>query len=190
MTEPEYLVVLYSKYSTPCNQILNLYNQAPVDYIKFLCVDHAQTRQRILSSKRLKISTVPCVLLMYPDGSMEKFEEGDVAGWLTLQISKHLPQEQVSQIQLQQPVQEVQQQPPPQQQQPPPQQQQPPPPQQQDESTSIEFLEPTMTQEPITPKKKSITDIAAEMAAERGDADVPANQRKREMMQEGLSQIP
>lgn len=180
MSEPEYLIVLYSKYSHACNEVLELYSQAPVDFIKFICVDNVTTRQQLLSSKRLNISVVPCVLLMYPGGEMEKFEEGDVSGWLKSQISKYLPQEQITHLQVpnthqheqvEEQVTQIQQ------------LEQPP-----QEQTPMVDLMPTMTQEVPPKKEKSISDIAAEMAAERDGADIPIHQRKQQLQQQGMTQ--
>jgi len=181
MTEPESLIVLYSKYSRACNDVLELYNQAPVEFMKFICVDNVTTRQRLLSSKRLRITSVPCVLLVYPDGTMEKFEEGDVSGWLQSQIAKYLPEEQTTPIQSQEQVTVLEEEQPQQQEQVMPLEQEP-------QQTMIEELAPSMTQESST--KKSISEIAAEMAAARDGDDIPMQQKKIRMQQQGLSQIP
>lgn len=158
--EPDYLVVLYSKYSSQCKRVLDLYNQCGIDYIKFICIDNIEVRKRILDSRRLNVSTVPCVLLMYRDGTMEKFESGDVAGWLIKQLEKHVPSAGVTQIQ-------APEQPPPQQFQQPSPSPQPSLPPPQPQQTSILDLEEGMSQQEEPSKPMSVSEMAAKMAAER-----------------------
>ncbi len=89
--EPEHLVVLYSKYSHQCQKILQVYDKSTMDYIKLVCIDNAQCRERLLSSKSIQVQTVPCVLLIYENGKIEKFEGNNVTQWILDQISKNLP---------------------------------------------------------------------------------------------------
>lgn len=177
MTEPDYLIVLYSKYSPICKQVLNLYNQSTIDFMKFLCIDNSNTRQQLMNSKKLSVSRVPCVLLMYPGGKMEKFEEGDVASWLETQIRGYLPEDNITEVEhsspsppppLEVPIQETRQ-----------------------EHTSILDLDPSMIQEEptdrihadteTTKKSKSVAEIAADMAAMREVNDLPFHAQKHKM---------
>lgn len=91
--EPEFLIILYSKYSPQCQKILQVYNENYMDYIKLICVDNSCYRQKILNSKSLNIKTVPCVLLMYTNDKIEKFEGKGVTEWILKQISNNLPQD-------------------------------------------------------------------------------------------------
>lgn len=77
--DPEYLIVLYSKYSNQCKTILQLYDEMLMPNIKLVCIDNAKIRQR-LSIQNIK--TVPCVLFMYPGNRLEKFEGPTVSNWL------------------------------------------------------------------------------------------------------------
>lgn len=187
--DPDYLIVLYSKYSSQCKLILDVYNRASVDYIKLLCIDNVDVRTSVLKSQKLNLTTVPCVLLMYRDGSMEKFETGDVASWIKTQLEKYLPQPKVSQIEMQPQPQQVQPQPQMQQQQHmqpqqiQPQQMQPqqiqpqqmqPQPQMQ---TSVDSLSMSDKEDDSSSKKNvSVSDIAARMAAEREKSNPPPQQ--------------
>ena len=84
---PEQLIVLYSKYSPQCKKILNVYDAQAMSWIKLVCVDNERLRQRILSAKELDIKTVPCVILLYADMRMEKFEGHGVIDWILSQMT-------------------------------------------------------------------------------------------------------
>ena len=177
--EPEYLIVLYSKYSPQCQKILQIYDKSTMDYIKMICVDNSNLRERLMVSKTIQIKTVPCVLLIYPGNKVEKFEGSGVLDWILQQISQNLPNTDRTILEpiQQQPIQQqpIQQQPIQQQ----PIQQQPI----QQQQTLIEDLQSDMasTVEASTRKDKSINEIAAEMAAEREDVDKPAHIQMQEM---------
>jgi hypothetical protein len=75
----QYSVLFYSQYSSNCKRILNLIQNSDVDFASVLnltnvCIDNIQIRDRILKSKNIKINTVPCILTVYPDGGVEKYE--------------------------------------------------------------------------------------------------------------------
>lgn len=84
--EPEYIILLYSKFSTQCQKIIDILKYSPVSYIKPICIDNKQIRFKIISSEH-KISTVPCVLIVYPDKKIEKFEGPTVSDWLLKQMT-------------------------------------------------------------------------------------------------------
>lgn len=91
MDIPQQLILLYSKYSPQCQQILQILNGSSIDYIKPVCIDNVAIREQIVRSKRLNISTVPCILLVYTNNKIEKFEGKNVSSWLYTQISDNLP---------------------------------------------------------------------------------------------------
>lgn len=90
--EPNYLIVLYSKYSPRCQQLLEIFNQNPVSHIKLVCVDNNTVRKRLTQSSRVRVNTVPCVLLAYPNDKFEKFEGAQVYDWLIRQIGYNPPE--------------------------------------------------------------------------------------------------
>jgi len=177
--DPERLVVLYSKYSPQCQKLLQIYDASTMDYIKMVCIDNSKFRERILNSQTLHVKTVPCVILIYPNGQIEKFEGIKVTDWLIQQISNNLPnkyteidtdhqtivpettmvpQTMVPQTMVPQTV--VQE-------------------SQNIGITSIEDLGPMIDvspqQQQTTVRQKSIAEIAAEMASEREKSDQPAH---------------
>lgn len=66
-------VLLYSKYSAHSKKLLDLVQYCSAT-IQLVCVDNEKVRQRIKKSELFEISTVPCILSVYPDGTVEKYE--------------------------------------------------------------------------------------------------------------------
>jgi len=182
MSDPEYLVILYSKYSPECQKILQVYNPNLMGYFKLVCIDSAIIRARLAKSKSIQITTVPCVLLVYPRNKVEKFEGEGVTDWILRQIAQNLPPSETliesSENPMYEPVDSVTQSassasipssanpssiP---------------------QKTSISMLDDDeFVQEEKRPSKstapKSIVELAADMQAERPDLDAEANRRKK-----------
>ncbi len=79
-------VLLYSKYSNNSKKIIDRLEQSNIDISKtiglqLLCIDNEQLRNRILKSKQIKIVSVPCLLILLPDGTVEKYEGQDMFNW-------------------------------------------------------------------------------------------------------------
>lgn len=85
---PQYLILIYSKYSSQCQRLVQVLASNPIEYIKLLCIDNSKARQRILESKKLSIHTVPCILLVY-SSNIEKFEGSNVTDWVLSQIANN-----------------------------------------------------------------------------------------------------
>lgn len=68
-------ILLYSKYSSNCQEITNLIKSSPVPLpFKFLCTDNKEVRQRITNNKKIDINYVPCILNVYSNGAVEQYE--------------------------------------------------------------------------------------------------------------------
>ena len=96
--EPQFSVLLYSKYSNYSNQLMDLIKRSGVDFTgfisQFLCVDNSQIRQRIVKNKDIDISSVPCLLIVYPNGGVEKYDGSSVFDWanqIIQRFKKSLP---------------------------------------------------------------------------------------------------
>ena len=74
--EPQYSVLLFSKYSRNCTALIQRMQTSKVDFsgIQALCVDNEQIRNRIKADKQFEISSVPSILLLFPNGTVQKFE--------------------------------------------------------------------------------------------------------------------
>jgi hypothetical protein len=86
---PEYLILIYSKYSSQCQRIVQVLSSNPLHYIRLLCIDNTKARQQLMESKKLSVHTVPCILLVYKN-KIEKFEGPNVTEWVLSQIVNNL----------------------------------------------------------------------------------------------------
>ena len=79
-------ILLYSKYSARSKQLMDYINKSGVDLtnvikLQSLCVDNKEVRTRITKNTQIGISSVPCILLIYQDGGIEKYEGISVFNW-------------------------------------------------------------------------------------------------------------
>lgn len=88
-------ILLYSKYSHQCKKYMNMINQS-ADFVskidlKTVCIDNEEVRKRIVNSKKIGITSVPCILVVYKDGGVEKYEGGTAFEWAEELIRKFTP---------------------------------------------------------------------------------------------------
>ena len=84
--ENQYSVLLYSKYSQNSNRFIKMIDESNIDFAKItglttVCIDNDDIRKRILNSKNILIANVPCVLKIFGDGGVEKYEGEDAFKW-------------------------------------------------------------------------------------------------------------
>jgi hypothetical protein len=82
MEVPHTILCLYSKFSVNSKNFLDLMNNNNIDYVIPVCIDNKDMRNRIISSS-YQIQYVPCLLLIYGSGSIEKYEGEMAFRWLT-----------------------------------------------------------------------------------------------------------
>jgi flagellar biosynthesis GTPase FlhF len=90
--ESNFSVLLYSKYSATSKQLMDVMNSSKVDFLKStglqnLCVDNEEVRNRIIQNKQINITSVPCILVIFPDGIIEKYEGLHTFKWIEEIIS-------------------------------------------------------------------------------------------------------
>ena len=90
--ESNFSVLLYSKYSATSKQLMDVMNSSKVDFLKStglqnLCVDNEEVRNRIIQNKQINITSVPCILVIFPDGIIEKYEGLHTFKWVEEIIS-------------------------------------------------------------------------------------------------------
>ena len=90
--ESNFSVLLYSKYSANSKQLMDVMNSSKVDFLKStglqnLCVDNEEVRNRIIQNKQINITSVPCILVIFPDGIIEKYEGLHTFKWVEEIIS-------------------------------------------------------------------------------------------------------
>ena len=79
------------------NKMMDALNSCPVD-LKMLvglspvCIDNELIRKQILKPNKIEILTVPCILIVYNTGSVEKYEGGSAFEWIEETVSKYMPQ--------------------------------------------------------------------------------------------------
>jgi hypothetical protein len=83
----KFTVLLYSKYSDFSTNLIsqiNAYQSVFVENfnIKLLCIDNEAVRKRIMNSKKISITSVPTILVIYEDGGVEKYENNDAFVWV------------------------------------------------------------------------------------------------------------
>jgi hypothetical protein len=71
------------------NAIINFENTE----LSNICIDNKDIRKKILKSKTLLVKAVPCILILYPDGGVEKYEGGTAFRWVEEIINKKKQQE-------------------------------------------------------------------------------------------------
>lgn len=85
--DPQYSVLLYSKFSSNSQKLLGMINSSGANFasvagLQILCIDNSKVRQRVLSNKKLDIKTVPCILSIYANGSVEKYDGSYAFQWV------------------------------------------------------------------------------------------------------------
>lgn len=85
--EPQYSVLLYSKYSPNCKKILDLINGGTVDFtstvrLQLLCVDNPKVRERVCKNNQIDVTIIPCILSIYANGGVEKYDGAYAFKWV------------------------------------------------------------------------------------------------------------
>ena len=75
----QFSILLYSQYSSKCKKLTNLIEECQIDIksimnLNMVCIDNEKIRKQISSSKNIIINYVPCILIVYDDGGVEKYE--------------------------------------------------------------------------------------------------------------------
>ena len=76
---PNNVICLYSKFSSNSKNFVEAASNLPIN---FICIDNKDIRNRIISDSKLTISFVPCILCLFSDGRLEKYEGTDAFSWL------------------------------------------------------------------------------------------------------------
>ena len=90
-------ILLYSKYSVSSKKLIDFINSSGIDLtnlikLQLLCIDNEEVRKRIIKNKQIDITSVPCLLLIYQDGGLEKYDSDAVFKWFEQIIKKNIDQ--------------------------------------------------------------------------------------------------
>lgn len=99
------IVLLYSKYSTNCQRLIERIqsNRVQIPNLQTLCIDNKNIRKRIQAEKVIGISVVPCILSVFENGTVEKYE-GDHSFQF---VEQFIPKPEITPVFEQQPKQVV-----------------------------------------------------------------------------------
>jgi len=103
----KFSTVLYSKFSETSQNFINMLSKLPDDLksnlsFNILSVDNPKIRKTILQDKNLNIKNVPCLLIVYNDSRVEKYEGSDAFRWIEEILTKINLQKQKEELELQQ----------------------------------------------------------------------------------------
>lgn len=92
----QFIALLYSQYSPNSKRLLDLIQNCSVDLstavgLHTVCVDNEEVRARILKSSQIDIQVVPCILMVHPDGGVEKYDGGNAFKWVEEVIQRYAP---------------------------------------------------------------------------------------------------
>lgn len=112
MEQPLYSVLVYSKYSDSCKNVFAMIEQSGVDFtpLKLLCIDNDKVRERISKNQKLQIKYVPCILSIFNNGLIEKYEGPNCVDWLRSIITLLKPKNEVistKKVEFAKPIEEI-----------------------------------------------------------------------------------
>ena len=93
-------ILLYSKYSVSSKKLMDFITLSGLDLtflikLQVVCIDNEEVRKRIIKNKQIGITSVPSLLLIYPDGGLEKYDYDAVFRWFEEVIKKLTPKQVV-----------------------------------------------------------------------------------------------
>lgn len=96
--EPQYSVFIFSKYSPNCKKIFEIIGNSGIDMdktigdkLQLLCVDNEQIRKRIRENQQIDVVSVPCILSIFPNGGVEKYDGTHAFTWVENLIMRYMP---------------------------------------------------------------------------------------------------
>jgi len=86
-------VLLYSRYSQMSKKLQSILDDSQVNLsvelgLMPVCIDNEKIRKKISKSEKISIPIVPCILLVYKNGSVEKYDGIDAIQWANETIRK------------------------------------------------------------------------------------------------------
>jgi hypothetical protein len=84
--EIQLTILLYSKYSAVSKKLMDFINLSGMDFttivkLQLLCIDNDKIRQKIMKNQKIEIVSVPCILVIYTDGGLEKYDGNSAFDW-------------------------------------------------------------------------------------------------------------
>ena len=87
-------LLLYSKFSNNSASVRKKIQNSGVQFEKItglqeLCIDNKKVRETIINNTKIKITIVPCLLIGYSNGTIDKYEGENLHDWIAEIIDKH-----------------------------------------------------------------------------------------------------
>lgn len=106
--EPKYSILLYSKYSDDSKRLIENIRNSGTDFsfLQLVCIDNEKIRSRI-KNNNLDITTVPTILRLFENGTIEKYDNNFCFEWVDNIINIHIEEEKLINQKEQQRIQEA-----------------------------------------------------------------------------------
>jgi hypothetical protein len=96
-------VLLWSKYSPMSKKLLDALQSSPINLnvtvgLTLVCIDNEEIREQIMTANKIDISIVPCLLLVYSNGVVEKYEGIQAVEWCEETVKKYMPVDVVNNV--------------------------------------------------------------------------------------------
>ena len=80
-------ILLYSKFSPQCQNLMSKIAQSNINFaekfsLQKVCIDNKKIRKKIQHDTKINITTVPCLLIVFPDGGVEKYDNDSIFQWI------------------------------------------------------------------------------------------------------------
>lgn len=100
--EPQKSVLLYSKFSKNSDKLLNIIKESRIEFnLQFVCIDNEKIRKQILQNNDIKVDLVPCILLIFSNGIIEKYDDIKAFQWVKDIININIKEKQEEQQKIQ-----------------------------------------------------------------------------------------
>jgi len=76
-----HVIFLNSETSKNCHKIRELIKQYGISVSK-VDIDNEKIREQVLNSKTMSVKQVPCILVVFSNGTVEKYEANDAFNWV------------------------------------------------------------------------------------------------------------
>jgi hypothetical protein len=94
-TETPVYLFFYSKYSHLSKIMIENINNSNLNIaFEYICIDNTKIRNKILGSKKIKFSLVPCIFIVYPNKKIEQYEGNDAFNFVNNIIAFNLQEMQ------------------------------------------------------------------------------------------------
>jgi hypothetical protein len=83
-------ILLWSKYSPKSSYLLKSIKDSNVQFnLDSLCIDNKDIKKRVCEDKNYEIKSVPCLLIMYTNGVVEKYDGDRIFDWFNNSIKEN-----------------------------------------------------------------------------------------------------